>query len=224
MDWSFALVAGVGYLVGSIPFGYLVARWVAGIDLRAVGSGNIGATNVGRILGKKWGLIVLALDAAKGLAPTLLLPLWCDGAPGRFGHLQVLAGVSAILGHMFPCTLGFRGGKGVATSLGVVAVLAPWATLVAFVVFAANFAATRIVSLGSILAAAAFAAFQWCWLQPEPWSADRWSLSVFSAAVPLLIILRHRSNIVRLLRGEEAAWSAGRRETPPAPAEEAAEP
>jgi glycerol-3-phosphate acyltransferase PlsY len=200
------LIAVVAYLVGSIPFGLLVCRWVAGVDLRAVGSGNIGATNATRVVGKTWGAIVLLLDALKGLLPTLLLPLLCNAPAELAGHYSVLAGLCAILGHSFPIWLGFRGGKGVATSLGVIAILAPWGTLVAAGLFVTVFAATRIVSASSLAAAIGFAVFQWFWLQPGPWSAERWSLTLFSLAVPLLIVVRHRSNIVRLLRGEEAAF------------------
>lgn len=197
--WGLAVAA---YLIGSIPFGLLIVRWVKGVDLRTVGSGNIGATNAGRVLGKGGGLGVLLLDALKGLIPTLVLARWCDPS----ATTAVLAGTAAILGHMYPCWLGFRGGKGVATALGVVGVLAPWGTLAAFGAFALTFATTRIVSLGSILAAVVFAVFQGVWLAPEWWSAENRWLTVFSAAVPLLIIVRHRSNLVRLLQGQEGAW------------------
>ncbi len=203
------MLAVVAYLIGSIPFGLLIVRWVKGVDLRTVGSGNIGATNAGRVLGKAGGLGVLLLDALKGLLPTLVLARLCDETSAT----AVLAGTCAILGHMFPCWLGFRGGKGVATALGVVGVLAPWGTLAAFAAFALNFAATRIVSLGSVLAAIVFAVYQGFWLAPDWWSPEKRWLTVFSAAVPLLIILRHRSNLVRLLQGKEGAWKS----TPAAP-------
>jgi glycerol-3-phosphate acyltransferase PlsY len=196
---GFSLVAAAAYLVGSLPFGYLIGRW-RGVDVRTAGSGNIGATNVGRLLGKKWGGLVLLLDGLKGLLPTLLLPhLVADDRT----HAAVLAGVAAILGHMFPCWLRFRGGKGVATALGVALVLSWQATLIAAAVFLMLFVAFRIVSLGSIGAALAFAVTQMVRLRPEPFAADRWSLAAFSLAIPALIILRHRSNIVRLWRGEE---------------------
>ncbi|MFN8453045.1 MAG: glycerol-3-phosphate 1-O-acyltransferase PlsY, partial [Anaerolineae bacterium] len=151
--------AGLGllvaaYLAGSIPFSLLIARWAGGIDLRQHGSGNVGATNVARTLGYKWGAVALLLDALKGLLPTWGLPLLFYGAGSR--HAPVAAGLAAIVGHMFPCWLGFRGGKGVATALGVVAVLSWQATLAAFVAFAAVFAVSRIVSLSSIVAAVTF--------------------------------------------------------------------
>jgi len=214
------VVAVIAYFVGSIPFGWLLTKALKGVDLRTLGSGNIGATNAGRILGKKWGIIVLALDAAKGLLPVLLLPqavgdlFSANSNSPTNGHLPVVAGMAAILGHMFPCWLAFRGGKGVATALGVVSCLAPYGTLAAFAVFLLTFAITRIVSLGSILAAVTFALFQMVWLQPAPFSGNQWSLGVFSLAIPLLVILRHRANLLRLVRGEEAKFRSNPPETP----------
>lgn len=208
---SWAAISIVSYLFGSMPFGLLIARWVAGVDLRTVGSGNIGATNASRIVGKKWGAFVLLLDALKGLLPTLLAPSLSGVPTSEATHVAVLAGVCAILGHTFPIWLGFRGGKGVATALGVAAVLSPWGTLTAFVSFVVVMLTARIVSLGSIVAATAFGAYQMATL-PDPWHPMQWSLTVFSIAVPLLIIVRHRANIVRLLRGEEARWSAAKKD------------
>jgi glycerol-3-phosphate acyltransferase PlsY len=199
------LIASLAYLAGSIPFGQLLARWVAGVDLRAIGSGNIGATNASRVLGKKWGAVVLLLDALKGLLPTLALPLLASGSETMQPHFAVLAGVSAIVGHSFPVWLGFRGGKGVATSLGVALAIAPLGTLVAAGLFLAMFAITRIVSLSSLVAVLGFAVFQWFRLQPEPWSDPLWSQTAFCLGVPLLIVVRHHANIARLLRGEERA-------------------
>jgi acyl phosphate:glycerol-3-phosphate acyltransferase len=208
---AIAAVLVAAYLAGSIPFSLLIARAVGGIDLRQHGSGNVGATNVGRLLGWKWGIVALILDALKGLLPTGLLPLLFSDAGVR-GHLAVGCGLAAILGHMFPCWLGFRGGKGVATSLGVVLMLAPWGGLAAAGVFAVCFAIWRYVSLGSIIAAMAFAIVQFVLLRPDPFSSLKWSLAAFSIAVPMLVILRHRSNIVRLLRGEEKKFVAKRSE------------
>ena len=195
------------YLIGSIPFSLLIARWVGGIDLRQHGSGNVGATNVARTLGLKWGLLALFCDALKGLLPTWGLPLVLFDGGTAEGHAQVAAGLAAIVGHMFPCWLGFRGGKGVATALGVVCVLGWQATLAAFVVFAVVFAASRIVSLSSMLAALTFAVAELALLWPAPFSADHWSRGAFALAVPALIIFRHRANIGRLIRGEEARLS-----------------
>ena len=199
-----AILLSVGsYFLGSIPFGLLLVRWIKGVDLRTYGSGNIGATNASRVLGGRWGTVVLLLDVAKGLVPTLLVSRLFAESLG-WGHARVLAGTCAILGHVFPVWLGFRGGKGVATALGVAGVLGwPWAILAATGAFAVVFITTRIVSLGSMLAAAVFAGVQLWMLTPHWFEPARWSLTAFSTIIPALIILWHRSNLVRLLRGEE---------------------
>lgn len=200
------------YLVGTVPFGFLAGRFVGKIDIRQHGSGNIGATNVGRVLGGKWGMLVFVLDFLKGLVPVALLSRVIIGTESAdLLHWQVAAGIATILGHMFPCWLGFRGGKGVATALGVVAYLAPWPTSAAVLIFGLSFAIWRIVSLASILASIAFALCQiaivlvWPALLPY----EHWSLTVFSLLVPALIIGRHRSNISRIMRGEEKKYRSG---------------
>jgi glycerol-3-phosphate acyltransferase PlsY len=204
----------IAYLVGSLPFGFLIARYVAGVDIRKSGSGNIGATNVARVLGKKLGIAVLVLDCLKGALPTLILPpVLTDSAAFRL-HLAVLSGTAAILGHMFPCWLKFRGGKGVATALGVALALAPLSTAAAFVMFVLCVALTRIVSLGSILAACTFCGVELWQLKPNPFGDETWSLATFSTLVPLLIILRHRSNLARLLRGTEPRFQFGGKSEP----------
>jgi glycerol-3-phosphate acyltransferase PlsY len=198
------------YLVGSLPFGYLAGKLVAGVDIRTQGSRNIGATNVARVLGKKLGLLVLVLDCLKGLLPVWLLAnlhAVLAGIPGETEHIRIACGVATIVGHMFPCWLGFRGGKGVATSLGVVLVLSWQATLVTAGVFIVVFAVSRIASLSSMLAAVGFAVAHLC-LQPEPFLPQNWSLTAFALGVPVLILLRHRSNIGRLLRREEQPFNA----------------
>ncbi len=197
----------LAYLVGSIPFGYLTGRLVGKIDIRKHGSGNIGATNVGRVLGAKWGIFVLLLDLLKGIAPVAGLPrIFISAEDPAYLHWQVGAGIATVLGHMFPCWLGFRGGKGVATALGVVACLGGWATPIAAGVFAVSFVIWRIVSLASILASLSFAASQVVLLWPALFAEEHWSLTAFSLLVPGLIIVRHRANIARLWRGEEPKY------------------
>ncbi len=206
------LLALLSYLAGSIPFGLMIGRAVKGIDLRQHGSGNIGATNAGRVLGKKWGLVCLGLDALKGLLPVAFLPqLICGAAePAMMEHLRVLAGVSTIVGHMFSCWLGFRGGKGVATSLGVIAMLSPCGLLAGAIAFFSTFAIWRIVSLSSMLAAVAFGSCELATLKPSPFAGDTWSRGLFAIAVPLLIVFQHRSNVQRLLKGEEPPFGKTR--------------
>lgn len=203
------IVAVISYLVGAIPFGYLIPKWVKGIDIREHGSGNPGATNVLRTLGTEWGILVLCLDLLKGLLPVWLLPLWLlpSDSPALL-HVRVLAGVAAIVGHMLPVYLQFRGGKGVATALGVVIVLGGWGTPIAVSVFLVTFLIWRLVALSSILAVSAFAATQLVVLYPYP--HQTWSLLGFSVAAPLLIIYRHRSNIVRLWNRQETRTEFGR--------------
>jgi glycerol-3-phosphate acyltransferase PlsY len=201
----------LAYLCGSSPFGLLIARTVAGIDIRKEGSGNIGATNVGRVLGAKWGIAALLLDALKGLLPVLLIPrFFAESGTGWFVLLQVVAGVATVVGHMFPVWLKFRGGKGVATSLGVVLVLTPVGSLAAFGGFALCMLASRVVALSSIVAALVFAIGQMFILQPNPFAVEKLPLSVFSLAVPALIVVQHRSNIGRLMRGEEKKFQFGK--------------
>lgn len=200
---SYALSALISYLAGSVPCSLLLARFAKGIDLRQHGSKNVGATNVARTLGWGWGSLALLLDALKGLLPTLLVPQLIVMSPEAAPHQTVLCGLAAVIGHTCPIWLKFKGGKGVATGLGVAAVLAWQATLIAFVVFAIVFAIRRIVSLASILAALAFAIAVLVLSWPEPFASGAWSVTAFAIAVPSLIVLRHASNIGRLWRGEE---------------------
>tara|TARA_R110002111_G_scaffold107056_2_gene165455 strand:+ start:20423 stop:21115 length:693 start_codon:yes stop_codon:yes gene_type:complete len=220
-DYFWIFVAATSYLAGSVPFGLLTAKLVAGTDIRKVGSGNIGATNVARTLGAKWGIVVLLLDAMKGLLPVLFIPpLFVNSDSPDFDQVRVLSGVATILGHMFPVWLGFRGGKGVATSLGVILVLGPWSTLIAVGAFALTFLASRIVALSSIIAATAFGVAQFIQLGSSALTQEKWGLATFSIAVPLLIIARHWSNLGRILRGEEKKFQFGSgKKTEPAPSE-----
>jgi len=213
----------LSYLTGSIPFGYLLVRAVRKVDIREHGSGNIGATNVGRILGWQGFFAVLVLDFLKGFLPVLMIRFLLKEASLSNeqaawytvrGSLEVLGGAAAIAGHLWPPALGFRGGKGVATSLGVVAVLAPWATLVALGICIVTVAATRYMSLGSILAVLSFAVWQVVWIarSSEPLDAGQLSLLVFSIAAPAMVLIRHRLNLVRLWKGTETRIG-GSRET-----------
>ncbi|MEE3364812.1 MAG: glycerol-3-phosphate 1-O-acyltransferase PlsY [Planctomycetota bacterium] len=206
----------VAYLVGGIPFGYVVGRLVGGFDIRQQGSGNIGATNVARVLGWKWGVAVLVPDALKGMLPVVTVSTTISLCvktvePGSVTvvHTQVLVGLIAILGHMYPCWIGLRGGKGVATALGVAIVLGPWATLVALVVYLLTLAIVRMGSLASLLAALSFAIAKTVLMALAGEWTSRWSLSAFTLAVPLMIVYRHRGNIVRIIRGEEHRMGRG---------------
>lgn len=209
----------VAYLIGSIPFGLLIAKYGFGIDVRLKGSGNIGATNVGRVLGKKWGIICLLLDALKGLLPTLLLPRLVAVPDGWLSGVTVACGTAAILGHVFPVWLRFRGGKGVATGAGVAAVVSSPAALAGAITFGVVFGLKRVVSLASICAAIAYAVTALVTLGGAA-VREEWTTTLFAVAIPTLIIVRHRDNIGRLLRGEEKRFSSERKSTQPAPTSE----
>jgi len=204
----------VGYLVGSIPFGIIIAR-AHGKDLRAIGSGNIGATNVARALGRKWGYTCFALDVLKGLIPTLAFGVVAGANAGTAAYTpQVLAawllvGIATILGHIFPLYLAFKGGKGVATSFGVALGLWPYFTipaLIALVVWVVLVLAFHYISLASIFASIAFpiALIVGIIVAPGWAAATLWPLFIAAVLIPLLVILRHRENIRRLLAGQES--------------------
>lgn len=209
----------VAFLVGGIPFGYLVGRAVMGGDIRSHGSGNIGATNVWRVLGWKCGMAVLLLDAFKGLLPTMfserLLRL---GGFQPASWLLVAAGLSAIAGHMFPVWLRFRGGKGVATALGVVLVISPKSSGLALAAFLLVLGLSRMVSLSSIAASLVYGLSHLVFWGAAAWTVPRLPSTLFSLVVPGLIIWRHRSNVVRIMRGTENRLGGGPRPpaTPPA--------
>lgn len=196
------------YLLGAVPFGLLIGL-SRGIDIRQHGSRNIGATNVGRVLGRKIGFVCLALDLLKGLAPTLaaafVLPVRESGAAGLLVWLAVA--LAAVLGHVFPVYLRFRGGKGVATTIGVALGIFPYFTLAmlaALAAYAVARYATGAVSVGSLVLAAVFpiATFACVQLGGLP-LGHAWPLLATAVLLALLIFVRHRSNIARLLRGEE---------------------
>jgi len=191
-----AALVVAGYLCGSIPWGVVLGRFLLGVDPRTVGSGNIGATNVARAGGKKIGAAVLLLDAVKAVAPILLARWLLAGAADEEGWTVAVA-LAAFAGHLWPVWLGFRGGKGVATGLGVFLVLSPWAALAGVVVYGVAYAVTRISSVGSLLGTAVCAA--WTVVARGVSSPVSWA----GLAIAALVFLRHRENIARLLRGEE---------------------
>ncbi len=187
-----AIAICVAYLLGSIPFGLLLVRWRTGRDVRASGSGNIGATNVLRTSGKALGILTLLLDTAKGSVAVLLAGSLTDGDPLALAA----SAVAVICGHMFPVWLGFKGGKAVASALGAFAVLAPWAMLATTIIFLALCWKTRIVSLSSIAAAAV--------LPLGVWLLSHNLLFLAAAAIAaMLVIYKHKSNIARLRAGTE---------------------
>ena len=209
----FFLLPAAAYMLGSTPVGFLVAR-AKGIDIRKHGSGNVGATNVGRVLGRRWGILCFVLDVLKGALPVVLtgLLLRQDGVPSPTAQgAWLLVGLGAILGHVFSFWLRFRGGKGVATSLGVVLGIWPyftWPGLIAFGLWIVLVLIWRYVSLGSIAAATAFVPLVIV-LNLGIWR-QLWPLLAFAAAMALLIVIRHRTNIRRLLSGTESKIGRGK--------------
>jgi acyl phosphate:glycerol-3-phosphate acyltransferase len=199
----------VAYLFGAVPFGYIVAR-AKGVDLFNVGSGNIGATNVGRVLGRKYGIVVFTLDFLKGVLPVgVVVPvarLLDATAPEALGHpdaLRVGAGALAFLGHLYPIYLKFRGGKGVATGAGVIAVLVPGPFCVAVLVWLSVVLASRYVSLASILCVLALVVARLV-LNPRITQHPDWIITAFCIVGTIVVIVKHRANIGRLLRGTES--------------------
>jgi acyl phosphate:glycerol-3-phosphate acyltransferase len=224
MTSTYVLISVISYLLGSIPFGYVLVRLFLKQDIRTVGSGNIGATNVARSGAKKLGILTLVLDALKGFvavivaqrlchlhsventvrsADTITHTIWFP----NLGYCIALAAVFAILGHVFPVWLRFKGGKGVATGMGVFLAIAPVAVLACVIVFGVIFVLTRWVSLASIVSAAAFT--------PIAYALNRnTSRAVIEAMlfVSVLIILKHHGNIGRLIKGTEPKFGARRLE------------
>ena len=186
------------YFLGSIPFGYLASR-LRGIDIRKSGSGNIGATNVVRVLGKRYGYPVFALDVLKGFSAVKISMVMAPGRPPEWNSPEIfgiLAAMSSFLGHLYPIFLNFKGGKGVATSFGVLLGLAPLATIILLVVFAAVAFTTRIVSLSSMVTAVAAPLVLWLFYYSPTYV-------IVTAFMALMIVFRHYANIQRLLNGTE---------------------
>ena len=206
--WSLAIACGLaGYFLGSFPAGYFAGR-LAGIDVRSAGSGNIGATNVLRVLGKRWGYPVFVIDAFKGFAAVrfafLFATYWPEAKP--YGeYFAILAAMMSVAGHSFPVWLRFKGGKGVATSAGALIGLMPMAVPLVFLVWILVFETTRYVSLASVIAAIALPIVvsvlaRWKFV-------DTWALIYFSIMIMLLVLWRHRSNFSRLLKGTEQRFT-----------------
>ena len=208
MDRTFLLHLAIplaGYLLGSVPFGLLLGKLFGGKDVRTVGSGNIGATNVARAAGAAAGILTLLLDTAKGT-----LPVWLAARfAGESAAWMMIAGLAAIAGHCFPVWLGFRGGKGVATAAGVFFVLCPLAMSAAIVLFILVVVFWGYVSLGSIAAAAAMPLLVYLFWAPR--HAPPLSVSFGTLLAALLIIWKHEGNIRRLLAGEEPHFALRRR-------------
>lgn len=206
--WRLALFTFlIGYVIGSIPFGYLAGR-AKRIDIRKHGSGNIGATNVLRVMGKRWGYAVFFADAFKGFVAVRLAVFVVDRIPETAGYAEfyaILAAAACVAGHSFPVWLKFKGGKGVATSAGALFGVVPIAAFAIFLVWVAVYETTRYVSLASIVAATALpvAVAALIWLGRTQGTV----LFYFSVVMTVLVVWRHRSNIARLLNGTEPRFA-----------------
>jgi len=200
----FPLAILSAYLIGGIPFGYLIGR-LRGVDVRTVGSKNIGATNVFRTVGKKWGLLAFVCDVLKGLVPVFVaksLLVHCPPPPHFSISLPLAVGIACVLGHMLTPYMRFRGGKGVATALGMLIALVPGLAGTAFALFAVVFAASHYISLGSCCASAFLAVGVWFPWLGLPGLADL-PLCILVTLLAAFVIWKHRSNIGRLVRGNE---------------------
>ena len=199
----FAAVALVSYLLGSIPAGYIAGR-IAGIDIRHAGSGNIGATNVTRVLGKRYGYPVFIVDFLKGLMAvslSILIEKRAQPISAPTELFGIVAAISSVIGHAFPVWLSFKGGKGVATSMGALFGLMPFMALIGIAVWVITFEVTRYVSVASMTAALAVPISIWI-LMPLKQTGGA-VLLYFSICLAALVIFRHRSNLSRLVRGTE---------------------
>ena len=188
------------YLVGGIPFGYLIGR-MRGVDVRTVGSKNIGATNVFRTVGKKWGLLAFLSDVLKGLVPVLLAKAFAS----RPSWVPLAVGIACVVGHMLTPYMKFKGGKGVATAFGMLVALVPALVGVAFLLFAVTFALSHYISLGSCAAALFLGVAVWFEmpaLGSPGWVGDK-PLCVLMTLLAAFVIFKHRANLGRLVRGEE---------------------
>ncbi|MEK7448916.1 MAG: glycerol-3-phosphate 1-O-acyltransferase PlsY [Planctomycetota bacterium] len=236
MFFHYFFCAISGYLLGSIPFGYLLVKLKKKVDIRTLGSGNIGATNVARILGLKWGLFCFVLDVIKGFLTTkfipdiaisvlkkidIYLPIWCGtclkAVESNPTDYMVITGLFTILGHLFPVYIWFKGGKGVATALGVFMVIAPVSTGIAFVIWLIFFAVLRYISLASIMASISLGLTPFfidnsCFPNIFFWESD--NFIIYACVITaLLVIIRHIPNIKRLIAGTEAKVKLWKKDT-----------
>lgn len=230
MIYYIILCAIIGYLIGSIPFGYIIVRMVKGLDIRTLGSGNIGATNVGRVAGFWYGVLCFILDLNKGflgaLSPFIFsVQLYGKEWLGINTDIQsvlepsfIVSGFFAIIGHFFPLYIGFKGGKGVATAMGVFILLAPSPLLIAVIIWLAVLILSRYVSLASIaasfgLAAASFVIDEYYFLHTEKGLQSSSPIIIFICCIMgALVILRHKQNIKRLINGTEPKVKLWKRE------------
>ena len=194
----FALWIAAAYMAGAVPFGYLIGR-MRGVDVRTVGSKNIGATNVYRTVGHGWGFLAFFCDFAKGFAPTALACAYASRHPdggALAANLPVCVGLACVVGHTLTVFMRFRGGKGVATAFGMFLALAPWPTLLAFAVFVVVVWLSHYISLGSILAAITLGAAVWFF-------PATLLLRVVAVVIAAFVVVKHRTNIQRLVKGCE---------------------
>lgn len=216
---SLPLLCVGSYLIGGVPVG-LIAGKMKGIDVRLLGSGNIGATNVGRLLGVRWGVVVFVLDALKGALPTVVagswLQRWYSHPATGSGLVEagwLMVGICAVLGHNFSLFLRFRGGKGVATSLGVALGVHPHLTgpaLTALLLWLIVVGITRVSAIGSIVAAVAFPLSYVLWSLANGWSENtRWPFVLFTTLAGVLVVVRHRANIARMVLGNKMGERGG---------------
>jgi len=207
--WITVALCGLGsYLLGAVPFALLLGR-LNGIDVRKIGSGNVGAMNLGRVLGRKWFFAVFGLDMVKGLVPSLVAGwvISTEGSAVTRDLCRLVVGVLAVVGHNYPIYIGFKGGKGVSTSLGVALGVYPEFTLpglICFFVWAGGLGLTRMSSVGSMAGAVAFPILFVAWSR---WRgellADRWPFLAFSMGIAVMVLWRHRANIARIAAGME---------------------
>ena len=199
MDWEWMVYFVGAFILGSIPFGQIVSKRVASIDITTRGSGNIGATNVAREIGMKWGIVTLLLDMLKGFVPVLCsMSQVAEG--GELGFMgPSVVGLCALAGHQFSCFRRFRGGKGVATALGVYLVISPLSTFLALVLFVLIVAKWNYISLASMVASVSMPILLFIF-------KESWAISIVSALMALLICMKHYENIERLVKGKERKW------------------